>query len=118
MSGIIGIDGDRIEHNDKAPKIKAIHPFSSQVLVEEIKTVDTIDTNIILDEDHKVDTAAQAYVIEIGPKVPEDSGLKKGVRIHWSGTGLPVDDPRARKGIIRALLEPHQIKAIIEEEDS
>ena len=58
--------------------------------------------------------APQAYIVELGPQVNEESGLAVGQRVYWNGKGVPVEDPRSN-GRVRALLEIHNIQAIIEE---
>lgn len=96
------------------PKIKAVHPYGSKILVEMLKADEMLGTTLYIDEKAKVDTAAQGYVIEVGPEL-KDSGLE-GKRIYWEGRGIPVADPRGVSGRVRALLEIHNIKAVIEEE--
>lgn len=96
------------------PRIKAVHPYGSKILVEMLKADEMLGTTLYIDEKAKVDTAAQGYVVEVGSEL-KDSGLE-GKRVYWEGRGIPVDDPRANKGRVRALLEIHNIKAVIEEE--
>ena len=97
------------------PKVKAIHPFGSKILAEMLKPDEMLGTSLYIDDKAKVDTAPQGYIVEIGSEL-KDSGLKVGQRVCWEGRGIPVSDPRCTNGRVRALLEIHNIKAIIEEE--
>lgn len=98
------------------PKIVAAHPTGSKLLVECLKADEVLGTNLVIDDNTDVGGAPQAYIVELGPGVPEDSGLEVGQRVYWEGKGLAIDDPRAEHGRVRALLEIHNVKAIIEEE--
>gem|GEM_PF-3399116 len=100
----------------KAPKIAAVHPFGSKILVEVLTAEEVLHTSLYLSEITTDDGAPQAYLLELGPGVSADSGLKVGQRVYWNGKGTAVTDPRAGKRI-RALLEVHNIQAIIEEEN-
>lgn len=111
-SGIIGAP------SKKAPKILAVHPYGSKILVETIPADELLDTNLIVPDNATSDGAPQAYIIEIGPQVPVNSGLKVGQRVYWTGKGTAVNDPRAASNKVRALLEIHNIQAIISEEGS
>lgn len=115
---IITASGGEIALNGstpKAPKISAVHPFGSKILVEVLTATEVIDTNLYISEKTEADGAPQAYILELGPTVAADSGLKVGQRIYWTGKGTAVNDPRAGKRL-RALLEVHNVQAIIEEE--
>lgn len=95
------------------PKIKAVHPFGSKILVEMLKADEMLGTSLYIEENTKVDTAPQGYVVEVGEDL-KNSGLE-GKRVYWEGRGIPVEDPRSNNGRVRAILEVHNIKAIIEE---
>ena len=105
---------ENIEISIVPKKIKAVHPFGSKILAEMLKPDEMLGTSLYVDEKTKIDTAPQGYIVELGQGL-EDSGLRVGQRIYWEGRGIPVDDPRGTKGRVRALLEIHNIKAIIEE---
>ena len=111
---IVGINGGEISTRRAAPKITAVHPFGSKVLVEVLLPEDILDTNLFLPENTEAEGAPQAYILELGPQVSPDCGLAVGQRVYWSGKGTAVADPRAGKRV-RALLEVHNIQAIIEE---
>ena len=98
----------------KAPKIKAVHPFGSKILVEVLSAEETIQTSLFVSETAMDEGAPQAYIIEVGPGVSPETGIKVGQRIYWSGKGTSINDPRSKK--IRALLEVHNIQGLIEEE--
>jgi co-chaperonin GroES (HSP10) len=98
----------------KAPKIAAVHPFGSKILVEVLTAEETMHTSLFISENTTDEGAPQAYIIELGPGVATESGLREGQRVYWNGKGTAVNDPRSSK--VRALLEVHNIQAIIEEE--
>ena len=99
----------------QVPKIKAVHPFGSKILIEVLKPDECMGTSLYISEQTQVDGAPQAYIVELGPEVKPESGLQVGQRIYWEGKGTPVGDPRCTNGRVRALLEIHNIRAIIEE---
>jgi hypothetical protein len=96
-------------------KIKAVHPFGSKILVEMLKPDEILGTTLYIDDKTKIDTAAQGYIVEVGAGL-SDSGIQVGQRVYWEGRGIPVEDPRSDNERVRAILEIHNIKAIIEEE--
>lgn len=102
--------------SSKVPKVKAVHPAASKILVECLKQDEMLETSLIIAESTEFDGAPQAYIVELGPNVQPHSGLVVGQRIYWTGNGTPVEDPRAQKGRVRALMEIHNVIAIIEEE--
>lgn len=100
------------------PKIAAVHPFGSKILVETISDRELNPTTLEIPEGTSMGgESPQAYIVEVGPALPEDSGLKVGQRIFWEGKGMAVEDPRVKPGRVRAILEPHNVRAIIEEAD-
>lgn len=109
---IISSNGTPI--SSKVPKIKAVHPTGSKILVECLEKAEMLETNLIIAESTEYEGAPQAYIVELGPNVQPHSGLEVGQRIYWTGNGTPVEDPRSEKRI-RALMEIHNVIAIIEE---
>lgn len=105
------------EFNNNTPKIKSVHPFGSKILVEVLNADEALGTKLYVKNDTQVDGAPQAYIVELGPQLV-DSGLEVGQRIYWEGKGCPVNDPRSQNDRVRALLEIHNIKAIIEEDSN
>lgn len=115
MTDIISPTGEAIVN--KVPAVKAVHPTASRVLIEIIEARELIKTDLHLPEGVAGDDGApQAYIIELGPGVPEECEYKVGQRIYWEGKGTPVQDPRGKHNRLRALLEFSNIKALIEEE--
>ncbi len=113
---ILGIDGNEVTSNPTVPKVKAVHPYGSKILVECLNNKELIETNLVLPEDTAPSDAPQAYILELGPQVDEESGLEVGQRVYWEGKGLAVNDPRSEKsGRVVALLEIHNVRGIIEE---
>lgn len=111
-----GIITPEISTAAELPKITAVKPAGSKILVECLKPDEVMGTKLYVREDTKLDGAPQAYIVELGPSVAEDSGLAVGQRVYWTGNGTPVQDPRAQHGRVRALLEIHNVIAIIEDE--
>lgn len=112
-SKIVGASGEELK--TRCPKMAAVHPFGSLVMIELLGADDLNDTSLHLPDNTVVDDGApQAYIVELGPKVSEESGLEIGQRIYWQGNCIPVNDPRSSR--VRGLLEMHQIKGLIEEE--
>lgn len=96
------------------PKVKSVRPFGSKILVEVLNGDEILGTNLHIGKT-ELNGAPQAYIIDIGPGLKEDSGLKPGQRIYWTGKGTEVKDPNTASHRIRALLEVSNILAIIEE---
>lgn len=114
---ILGIDGNEVSSRPSVPKVKAVHPYGSKILVECLNNKELIDTNLFIPDDTAPSDAPQAYILELGPQVDEASGLEVGQRVYWEGKGLAVNDPRSEKsGRVIALLEIHNVRGIIEEE--
>ena len=113
-SNIVGASGEALK--SRCPKMTAVHPFGSLVMIELLGVEDLNETSLHLPDSTVVnDGAPQAYIVELGPKVSGESGLAVGQRIYWQGNCIPVNDPRSGSRV-RGLLEIHQIKGLIEEE--
>ena len=112
---IIAPSGEELSPLPNVPDIVAVHPWGGKIMIEDLRPEEILNTKMFVPEKMNCgDHAPQAYIVEIGPKVPEDSGLKVGQRIFWAGTGVPVKDPRQDRRV-RALIDIHQIIAIAEE---
>lgn len=101
------------------PKVKSVSPFGSKILVEVLRDDEIMGTSLIVGAGSgsgATDGAPQAIIIKLGPTVAEESGLKEGQRVYWSGKGTLVQDPTTNPGRSRALLEISNILAIINEE--
>lgn len=103
------------EYRAALPKVEAVHPYGSKILVSILRADELMGGNLIVSEKTQMDGAPQAYIIEIGPSVPKDSGLEVGQRIYWTGRGTEVKDPREDKGRVRAMLEISNVLAILDE---
>lgn len=113
---ITGVNTDgTLSSGKRAPKIVGVHPFGSKILVEVIPAEELIETSLYVPDNVSSDGAPQAYIVEVGPGITPESGLAVGQRIYWSGKGTAVSDPRASDKRVRALLEVHNIQAVIEE---
>jgi hypothetical protein len=106
-----------ISSTPKVPEIKGVKPSGSQILVELIndnempsKTTLTLPEGVSLDEAKY----PQAYVLKLGPALPEDFWISVGSRVLLNGTGTNVpnynNSPRKK-----LLVEPHTVKAQLEE---
>ena len=112
---ILGIDGKEVVK--RVPKVRAVHPYGSKILVEVLNADEVMGTNLFVSDTTDSGDAPQAYILELGPQVDEESGLCVGQRIYWEGKGLAVNDPRGQEsGRVIALLEIHNVRAVIEEE--
>jgi hypothetical protein len=112
---IISPLGEELSALPEVPPLEAVHPYGSKVLIEDLRPEEILNTKMFVPEKANCgDHAPQAYIVELGPRVPEEAGLEVGQRVFWSGTGVPVKDPRQSQRI-RALIEIHQIIAIAEE---
>lgn len=110
----------------RQPAVKAVKPLGGQVLVEVYKEEEVSpESVIVLPEisrnkgDRGVGGAPQGRVLDIGPGLPKEFGIKVGDRVLLQGSFVPL--PKLsdyRDGMReRALVEPHTIKAILLEED-
>jgi hypothetical protein len=106
----------KVTNRQALPKVSGVHPFGSKILVEVLRGDEIIGTSLLVGDRVQADGAPQAIIMELGPAVPSDSGLKEGQRIYWTGRGTEVKDPRTAEGRVRALLEISNILAIIDEE--
>lgn len=110
---ILNPDGTQAKKN--LPKVKAIKPFGSKILVECLKADELVQTSLIIDESTEVGGLPQAYIVELGPNIQAHNGLEVGQRIYWTGNGVGLEDV-SENGRVLALLDMHNIQAVIEEE--
>ena len=98
-----------------APKITAIRPIGSGILVEILTPQELLETKMIISEKTEMNSPPQARILEIGPSLPKDWCIKVGDRVLLQGSFVPM--PRLNKEHRnRAIVEIHSIKAILEEE--
>jgi hypothetical protein len=102
---------------ESLPPITGCLPTGSCVLVELLTTQELQGTYLYVPEDAKGGgECPQAYVLNIGPKVPADIGFKIGDRVMLQGTGAnPVPDFRGGNSRKMNLVEPHLIRAVLVE---
>lgn len=103
------------------PKVKGVTPFGSKILVEILRDDEIIGSKIFLGAAGKGsgtggDGAPQAIIIKLGNAVDSSFGLKEGQRVYWTGKGTAISDPQVSEGRTRAILEPFNVIAVIEEE--
>lgn len=114
---IISLSGEKLESIPLVPKCKAIRPWGGKIMIEDLRPEEMLHTQLHVPDSTKIVEAPQAYIVEFGPKVPKDCGLVEGQRVIWQGTGIPVKDPRQTRRV-RALVDFHQIVAVVEEESA
>lgn len=100
----------------QVPKLKAVKPFGSTILVEMLNADEALGTKIYVNKDAQVG-APQAYVLALGPKLAsEDVGLKVGDRVMLQGSYVPIpnfDGNKRQRGVV----ELHNVKAVLVEEE-
>jgi hypothetical protein len=116
MAKLIGTDGAEVKNVKRSPKVKAVHPFGSTVLIEILNPDEVLNTSLFIGKETKVGSAPQAYVVELGPRLDPDVGLKPGDRVLVQGTFIPVENTGLNTERTWGILEVHNIKAILEEE--
>ncbi len=97
----------------RVPKENGARPVGSQILVELLTPQEIIGTSLHINEDAEVGGAPQGYVLKVGPMVDEKYGLAEGSRVILSGKFTPLPEIDSKRPW--ALVEPHTIKAVLEE---
>lgn len=116
---LTGVDGKELV--GKCPAVAGATPTGSMVMVELLKPDEVVRTNIHLTEAHTPTGGPQAYILDVGPKVPDDYGFRVGDRVVLTGnfnlsifTPLPpINNPSGREVVC---CEPTAIKAVLIEE--
>ena len=98
----------------KVPGIRAVHPFGSSILIENLNPDEIFGTTLFVQKNAEIDSVPQAYIVELGTKLDEGCGLKVGDRVFVQGSFIPVVNTSGN-GRERGILEIHNIKGIIEE---
>ncbi len=94
------------------PSVSGVKPVGSQILVEFLTTQEALGTKLHVGEETKAG-APQGYVKALGPRVDKDWGINVGDRVLCSGSFTPC--PEVKSDRMLGLVEPHVIKAILEE---
>ena len=106
---LVGSDGQEIVH--RMPKVKAVKPCGSQVLIELLTVQEMLNTELIVENSKAPEF--QGIILAVGPMCqPDVFGFKVGDRVQLSGAGVPVpnfDDGYRQK----ILMEPNSIKAVL-----
>ena len=101
------------------PKVSGCKPVGTCVLIELLtkQEMQGSKTLFIPEEGGKNnEECQQAYVLDIGPKVPTDVGFKVGDRVMLQGIGAnPVPNYRGDGARKMNLVEPHIIRAVLTE---
>lgn len=109
---LVNVKGEKL---GAAPRVKGCKPTGSLVLVEHLTSQEQLATNIQVSDKVSVG-CPQAYVLAVGPSFnPETYGFKAGDRVLIQGNFNPV--PKFGKSDRdKAIIEPHSVRAVLEEE--
>jgi len=72
------------------PKITDVRPVGSLVLLELLTPQEALGQSTLMITEETVVGAPQAYILKLGPKVPEDFGFKAGDRVIVTPNFNPV----------------------------
>lgn len=108
----------------KQPPIKAVKPLGGQILVEIFTEDEVSESKLLLPDNAKnkgglgVGGAPQGRVLDIGPGLSSDYGIKVGDRVLLQGSFVPLPKLSDRRDgdRERALVEPHTVKAVLLED--
>lgn len=98
------------------PGIDDVNPVGSQILFEKLTAQELQSSTLHIPDSAVAGGPPQGYILKIGPKtVPEEWGFKVGDRVVLIGNYTPVPTQAGNRewGVI----EPHQIKAVLVEDD-
>jgi co-chaperonin GroES (HSP10) len=95
-------------------KIQGCKPCGSCILIEQLEDGDLMDGKVIIPDTKTPLNLPQGYILALGPEVPKNYGFKVGDRVLLQGTSNPVPDFDLGRPL--ALVEPHTVRAILEEE--
>lgn len=106
----------------RVPLVSKVKAAGTQILVEKIDEEELLPPTTLTIPDGSAfknnGEAYQGYIRDIGPRVDEEMGFKVGDRIAFSGFAVPLPAHGPYKGSSKRdwiLLEPHAIRAILEE---
>lgn len=124
QAGLFNAAGLKIS-KPKQPPIRAVKPLGGQVLVEVFTEEEVSESQLILPDNAKnkgglgVGGAPQGRVLDIGPGLPSEFGVKVGDRVLLQGSFVPLPKLNDHRDgdRERALVEPHTIKAILVEDE-
>lgn len=95
-------------------KITNVRAAGYSILVEMLTQQESFNTSITLTKDE----SPQARIINLGPQLDDSKlGFKPGDRVVVQGTYVPVPNP-TDSGRKWGIVEAHNIKAILEEEET
>lgn len=100
----------------KVGKPIGIKPCGSQVLVELLSAQEVIGSQIIVNNQTKIETP-EAIILAVGPSVDTEAwGFGVGDRVVFSAKVTMVRDCNDGDTRQKCLLEPQNIKGVLEEE--
>lgn len=95
------------------PSIETCLPANQQILIERLTAQEASGITLTITDKAEMG-APQAYILAIGPRVPEDLGFKVGDRVILQGTYVPVP----KYGMShreRGLVDIHNIRGVLKE---
>lgn len=116
------LNAERINSVRKQPRIKEVKPFGGLILVEIFTEEEVSDSSIIMPDVAKnragVGGAPQGRILDIGPGIPKEAGIKVGDRVLLQGSFVPLPKLTDQRDgdRERALIEIHTIKGLLLEE--
>jgi len=97
-------------------RIKGVRPVLSQILVEQLTAQEASGSRLALNENADMG-APQAYILDMGPALETANlGFKIGSRVVIQGHYIPMPKPPGQDRVL-GIIEAHNVKAVIEEED-
>ena len=105
---------------NQVPVVCGATPTGSQVLIELLTPQEIMGTNLHIGDSAEGLGAPQAYIKKLGPRVVFDNasdkpwGFSENDRVVLSGNFTPLPEIEGHDRLL-ALVEPHAIKAILQE---
>lgn len=98
-------------------KVIGAKAVTSKIIVEHISAKELLNTKLIVQDDIESEGPPQAIILDMGPGLdPANVGFKVGDRVVLSGKYVPLPEIDGAKRF-RGVVEMHDIKAVLIEED-
>ena len=96
-------------------KVKGCDPVGYTILIRLLTPKEILGTELEVGD--AVAGAPQGYIEKIGPFVKEEKNynFNEGDRVLVSGNYTPVPELEGQEDLIYGIVEPHAIKAVLEE---
>ena len=100
------------------PNITEIKPVGSCVLIQRLSDNDLKESQIFIPENSTPQHLPQGVILKIGPGVQKENyGFEEGDRVLLVGTSNPTPPLNEDDEVVRELVEPHTIRAVLVEAD-